>query len=441
MLRPEMRQKLQARARGRKHSEATKLKIRQTSRLVRGAGCLIKRRQKKRPVPFVFHPDAVQQINQNVTMQIEASFAREDAASSSKYLAQGKRIMSEQTKAKLSRRIKEMWDDPDYRTRVAMGVKERNTRLLSEKSVASSEQGQDGENSFPNFDPSDIDPASSSASSLVDTCEEKKKTTKKRARVRKPKVIPTTLYEDILREEEPYSGKSIVPRDIVLDVNELQGWTKEDLGIVGMHGAGRIDRGTLQFGDEPVSPIPTTIDPVAAVLVQQHVSLEEHDVPQESGSIVSEKHDLASALDVVDAVDVGSLATVNGSVQLDSQEESVADVSSKEPFSLSSGPGPLLIPDMEISRLGIAENAVLSCEPVTAVSCLETVTFNGDEEVGSNPFSQEERPNDIMSPLGATSFDFGPSDEIVFDDDNADDEKRKSLASYVDEDFNLLEPL
>ena len=59
--------------------------------------------------------------------------------------------------------------------------------------------------------------------------------------------------------------------DIVLNMEDLQGWTKEDLGIVGMHGEGRIDPFSVQVNDVLASRVTTatrTPGPVLATVKQ-----------------------------------------------------------------------------------------------------------------------------------------------------------------------------
>lgn len=247
---------LRQRARGRRHSEQTKLKIRHTTRLVRGSARVNKVR--KQPVPFQLDERVVETINEDIQQQVDQTFRKED----DKYTVTGKRVMSPEAKEKLSRRIKQMWGDPTYRSKVSSGVEARQKRLELEKEMESMHNQNDGE-------------AKDEDNGAVDNVEDegtvagspsaRSKLTRKRTRSSKRKEGPPaspeqTMYESLVRsaleeteiergglltplatdEDEKERKRGKTKREILLSSSMLHGWTKEDLGIVGSHGEGMI---------------------------------------------------------------------------------------------------------------------------------------------------------------------------------------------------------
>lgn len=240
MLKPEMRQILQQRARGRRHSEATKLKIRETARLTRGTAKSTMRPSKKTPVPYAFSPHVVKRLNDCIAKQIEHSFEQDTHGDGQRYIITEKRVMSKETRQKLSRRIKELWNDPDYRSRVASGVEERCKRLAENKAQIS-----DAETKSAEIEPAEV--------------MESHSPTKRRPRRNAKKKDDDTEQAKPARKQRV--GKASANNaDIVLDSDSLQGWTKEDLGIIGAHGAGLIDD-TILASNMPIeSPLPQIPD-------------------------------------------------------------------------------------------------------------------------------------------------------------------------------------
>lgn len=145
MLKPQMRQMLKERAKGRRHSEATKLKIRETARAARGIAK--QKKPKKTPVPFDFTSHVVAQLNEKVQDTLNAEFQK-SVNEPSKLVARERGPMPMKTREKLSQRIKEMWSDPDYRMRVAEGIEQRQmklARLNQDNGIRSNHREEDGD--------------------------------------------------------------------------------------------------------------------------------------------------------------------------------------------------------------------------------------------------------------------------------------------------------
>lgn len=204
MLQPAMRRLLKERAKGRKHSEATKLKIRETARASRGANSAI-RKQKRQAVPFSFPESVIADLNAKVQHQLEKSYILSE---SQHLVVREKRPMAEETKAKLSAKIKELWSDPDYRSKVAEGIESRAQRVGRTRSPPSS-------------------PRASRASSPRPAKPKKEpgspKSSTRRSRSKSPEVSTedkkSSFHDDIDSSE------------IFLEPESLDGITKEDLGL------------------------------------------------------------------------------------------------------------------------------------------------------------------------------------------------------------------
>ena len=204
MLQPAMRRLLKERAKGRKHSEATKLKIRETARASRG-GITAIRKQKRQPVPFSFPESVVADLNAKVQHQLEKSYTLSE---SQHLVVREKRPMLEETKAKLSARIKELWSDPDYRNKVAEGIESRAQRVGRTTSQPSS-------------------PRASRASSPRPAKPKKEprppKSPRRRSRPKPRKVAP--------KDKKSAYHDDIDSSEIFLEPESLDGITKEDLGL------------------------------------------------------------------------------------------------------------------------------------------------------------------------------------------------------------------
>lgn len=230
MLQPEMRRLLKERAKGRKHSEATKLKIRETARATRG-GVGAAKRAKKLPVPFTFPPEVVADLNDKVQRQLETSFKK--MGDSERLMVREKRPMADETKAKLSAKIKELWSDPQYRTKVAEGIEQRAMRVSRARSR---DQSRSPESSQADADP--LLPLVSTKVKREPTTSARLKSPKRRARVKTSSCDSNDDNRDVAVFDE------IDASEIFIDPESLEGITKEDLGIYGSHGPGRVDTGS-----------------------------------------------------------------------------------------------------------------------------------------------------------------------------------------------------
>lgn len=261
MLKPQMRQMLKERAKGRKHSEATKLKIRETARAARGFAKQ-KRKPKRTPVPFEFTPHVVAQLNERVQSTLDTEFQKA-SDDPDKLIVREKGPMPVKTREKLSQRIREMWNDPSYRMRVAEGIEQRQLRLacLNQESeprkFGSLEKRRLERDGFGGKSP------------------------KRRARTLKPmeQILRVTVNtataetSNAIKNEEEPEGDTLAQemdgfeeRDVdevcdedndegdtyrarvngdtaFLDFGSLDGLSKEDLGIFGSHGAGKVESG------------------------------------------------------------------------------------------------------------------------------------------------------------------------------------------------------
>lgn len=134
MKAPNVREKLRQQATGRKHSDETKRKIRNASRIIHGRMANLGVKKSRTPVPFKFSNDLVATLDSRISKRFDDEFM--DAAN---YSPAGRlrKPMSEETKKKLSARIKEMWSSPDYREKVLSGIeahqKKRESSPLSEE--------------------------------------------------------------------------------------------------------------------------------------------------------------------------------------------------------------------------------------------------------------------------------------------------------------------
>lgn len=236
MLRPELRQILKQRAIGRRHSEETKLKIRHTARLVRGG--MRPNKVPKRAVPFAFGPTVIKNINRTIDEQMGKAYTMDDTTQ--KLLVQSKRPMSEQAKQKLSKRIKEMWSDPAYRSKVSTGIEAHQKKRREEKGV--NETGLD----------------QLSAQFVQRASQRFLRTASpgKRARVSKAKtwsaqatgvsnsiIVQNKLKQEISNDKADKNSIDIFDNDnsdMILPASDLNGLTKEDLGLEGFHGEGLI---------------------------------------------------------------------------------------------------------------------------------------------------------------------------------------------------------
>ncbi|PXF45606.1 hypothetical protein BWQ96_04611 [Gracilariopsis chorda] len=200
MMRPEMRRLLQRRATGRKHSEETKLKIRQAARNMRPSAHT--RAKRRRPLRFVFPENVVKQLNLDIAKEIEHTFEREES-NDRRFVVNAKRSLSEETRAKLSAKIKKLWADPQYRDRVSKGIQQRRKQMTKP-----------------------------SASSAPDPAEDAQTvSTKRRIRTSQSPSLPRTT-----------SGAEDDDDDIVIRSEDLAGITMEDLGITGIEHAGIVTR-------------------------------------------------------------------------------------------------------------------------------------------------------------------------------------------------------
>lgn len=236
MLRPELRQLLKLRARNRRHSEQTKLKIRRSSRLSRGNKTNTQTKQRKTPVPFQFDSDTIKNINGSIDQQIEdvttAQVGRETIAT--------KPGMAEESKEKISRRIKELWNDPEYRAKVASGVEAR-MRRLREQGLAPAKRQKKRTRTSAGVSASNT-PFSNPDGSNVASENSLPQDNNSFQRDVKSEVV--LMDEDLEadegvrgdEEEEEHSHR----QDVTFTSEELRGWTKEDLGIFGSHGEGLI---------------------------------------------------------------------------------------------------------------------------------------------------------------------------------------------------------
>lgn len=236
MLRPELRQLLKLRARNRRHSEQTKLKIRRSSRLSRGNKTNTNTKQRKTPVPFQFDSDAVSTLNTSIDQQIEdattAQVSRDTIAT--------KPGMAEESKEKISRRIKELWNDPEYRAKVASGVEARMRRLREQGLAPAKRQKKRSRTSGPTSDTNS--PSSNPVSSNITDQNRASQHGNSFEKEVKSEVI---LMDDGFEGEEQVMGdeeeeEDSRPQDVTFTSEELRGWTKEDLGIFGSHGEGLI---------------------------------------------------------------------------------------------------------------------------------------------------------------------------------------------------------
>eukprot|EP00178_Gracilaria_changii_P028215 TRINITY_DN976_c0_g2_i1.p1 TRINITY_DN976_c0_g2~~TRINITY_DN976_c0_g2_i1.p1 ORF type:complete len:533 (+),score=139.74 TRINITY_DN976_c0_g2_i1:67-1599(+) len=249
MLRPEMRMLLKQRATGRKHSEITKMKIRNSSRLSRAAAVSnganpAPRRLRRRPLPFVFEPRDVQRLNHSISQQIDASFAK--APDDRRYVVSASRSLSESTKAKLSQRIKQLWNDPQYRHKVARGIEQRR-QVLSTKRAP----------------PATVSPSDASVPS-----ETTPSATKKRRHQRHPAQRPRTqqLQQVHLDQDAP---QPTADDDIVIRSDDLEGITMEELGITDCHQEGIV------LAPPPLSP---------SFFAEQHQQLQTALAPEQATS-------------------------------------------------------------------------------------------------------------------------------------------------------------
>lgn len=175
------------------------------------------RKPKKRPVPFVFDPETVAELNQRVQSALQEDF-KPASDGTAKLVPKERRPMAEETKEKLSRRIKAMWADPGYRARVVDGIEQRARRMVMSPS------------------PERVTKAKEELVEVRATSNKKPvKSPKRRARV-KPDVV---CYDE---EEEDFEADSAA--ELFLGQDALLGFTKEDLGIFGSHVAGPVEVGS-----------------------------------------------------------------------------------------------------------------------------------------------------------------------------------------------------
>lgn len=245
MMRPEMRQLLRERAKSRRHSEATKLKIRQTSRLTRSTKASMERkRARKNPMPYEYTPDVIKSLNDEIEGKIGITFLREE--SSDKLAVRERRVVAPETRQKLSQRIKELWNDPEYRARVSSGIEERASRL--------------GHNTTPKS--AKKEKAKQKNDDIMSTSEDQPEETNSRNDATDTTSMKSTLSNEnsntiskpatsIKSEEEVEVAKSFRnSADMGLDLHSLDGWTKEDLGIFGEHDEGIVANTTYECPDE-----------------------------------------------------------------------------------------------------------------------------------------------------------------------------------------------
>lgn len=239
MLSPEMRERLKQRARGRRHSEATKLKIRETARASRGHA---KQRKKKNPAPFVFSPDVVAQLNERVQSELETQY-KESPDHPGRYMVREKKAMPVETREKLSRRIKAMWMDPEYRSKVADGIEQRQIKLAKDRAenVDSLTIRAKAERKAKVRKEVASSPGVDGPKRRVRSASKQKQSPTPDAAVKQPPA-PAKLEDESEQEDDGEELTEQVPEhDIVLDLNSLSGWTKEELGIFGSHDAGTVE--------------------------------------------------------------------------------------------------------------------------------------------------------------------------------------------------------
>lgn len=145
MSRKSTRRLLSQNARGRKHSAATKAKI--ASSCIRARGSTVvsvsslgsgksapplrkpvhRKKVKRAPVPFEYPRSAVAVLNLKIdalakSLKDDPRFAIGHANA---HGTRTRRPMSETARAKLSKKITELWQDPDYRARVSSGLRKK----------------------------------------------------------------------------------------------------------------------------------------------------------------------------------------------------------------------------------------------------------------------------------------------------------------------------
>lgn len=238
MLRPELREVLKQRALGRRHSEQTKLKIRHSARLLRaanGKATSSRSRQRKEPVPFVFDSVTVQNLNKRIHEQVEVQSPKEEGQLS----LSPKRPMSDATKKKLSEKIKQMWDDPSYRSRVTSGIEAHMRKLQESKTCVPVEDIEDdfldAKRRAAKKRVRSASKTRSSLSTLADSS-----LTSKALEERGEAYKPPSLIEEAEEEIRPTRRARGESEFLSMSNDALKGLTKEDLGIFGSHDEGVI---------------------------------------------------------------------------------------------------------------------------------------------------------------------------------------------------------
>lgn len=130
MTSPDVRAKLRTNATGRRHTEETKRKIRNATRLRRMSdhdnSSVSKprhrspRSRRRTRVPFEYSHDLVAALDSRITSLYHTKLSEQSGFGADSRV---RRPMPEETKRKLSERLRKMWaDDPEYRQRVHRGI-------------------------------------------------------------------------------------------------------------------------------------------------------------------------------------------------------------------------------------------------------------------------------------------------------------------------------
>lgn len=396
MRRPEVREILKQRASGRKHTEETKLKIRRTSRLHRGSTQL--RRKPKGPVPFMFSPETVQQINSEIDKDVQQIFV--EGKPSPNYSFTMKKPMAESTKQKLRDRIKQLWKDPEYREKVSSGVAARMKKAREERGIF-----DDDDDSGDNGHSRKRSPKTLSAPKKRGRPARQRKTESKIVnRVDDDEDGDLEYLDD--EEEEEFEDEG---REIFLAPNELSGLTKEDLGLVGSHAAGPVSgfgdltRSTLEGMVDMVAPVSFPREELGADMDDSQVALQHSDLNggenagtsqgsvalnegpllengRKNGRVITTADDLSDQLERSDLM---------MNVDIASDEPMAATV----PVASGSGIATPSLSDMEIGLLEV---------PATEESLTDARNI-GSPFDGIPPFVEVDEP--LTAPAAPTSLD------------------------------------
>lgn len=202
--------------------------------------------------------------------------------------------MAPETKEKLSRRIKAMWEDPQYRSRVIDGIEQRARRMGTTKSQSPEPDREKKKQ-----------PAGASQSSPEKTF----KSPKRRARVRPESLVDFEEVDDL----DIDSGTEFFFAD-----DTFLGLTKEDLGIFGSHQAGpvQITSGTAdveqsQADDQShqalIGESAQAVSNVPVPPVEQPLSISSGQLPNKTHTLLTQDGIVATspADSVIEKVDHG----------------------------------------------------------------------------------------------------------------------------------------